>query len=71
MVRKIDKMFAKKPEKRPSAKKTKDLIPKNILEKIFLGPGESKAAFNIKNEVSNIDGVVSLNEGGILDNNTI
>ena len=32
----IDKMLTKKPEKRPSAKEAKDLIPKNILEKIFL-----------------------------------
>ena len=63
-------MFAKKPEKRPSAKEAKDLIPKNILEKIFLGPGASKAIFNIQNEVIDIDDVVSLNEGKILDNNT-
>ena len=32
----IDKMLTKKPEKRPSAKEAKDLIPKNILEKIFI-----------------------------------
>ena len=32
----IDKMLTKKPEKRPSAKEAKDLIPKNILEKTFL-----------------------------------
>ena len=32
----IDKMLTKKPEKRPSAKEAKDLIPKNIVEKIFL-----------------------------------
>ena len=32
----IDKMLTKKPEKRPSAKEAKELIPKNILEKIFL-----------------------------------
>ena len=32
----IDRMLTKKPEKRPSAKEAKDLIPKNILEKIFL-----------------------------------
>ena len=31
----IDKMLTKKPEKRPSAKEAKDLIPKNILEKTF------------------------------------
>ena len=33
-------------------------------------PGASKASFNIQNEVSDIDGVVTLNEGRILDNNT-
>ena len=32
----IEKMLTKKPEKRPSAKDAKDLIPKNILEKIFI-----------------------------------
>ena len=32
----IDKMLTKKPDKRPSAKEAKDLIPKNILEKIFI-----------------------------------
>ena len=32
----IDKMLTKKPEKRPSAKEAKELIPKNVLEKIFL-----------------------------------
>jgi len=63
-------MFTKKSEKRPSVKEAKDLIPKNILEKIFLGPGASKAIFNIQNEVSDIDDVVSLNEGEIFDNNT-
>ena len=32
----IEKMLTKKPDKRPSAKEAKDLIPKNILDKIFL-----------------------------------
>ena len=32
----IDKMLTKKPDKRPSAKEAKDLIPKNLLDKIFL-----------------------------------
>ena len=32
----INKMLTKKPEKRPSAKEAKDLIPKDILEKILL-----------------------------------
>ncbi len=32
----IDKMLTKKPDKRPSAKEAKDLIPKSMLDKIFL-----------------------------------
>ena len=63
-------MLTKKPEKRPSAKEAKGLINKNILKKIFLAPGESKVTFNIQNEVNDIDDVVILNEGKILDNNT-
>ena len=62
-------MLTKKPEKRPSAKEAKDLIPKNILEKIFLTPGASKVTFNIQNEVNDIDDIATLNEGKILDNN--
>ena len=32
----IDKMLTKKPDKRPSAKEAKELIPKSMLDKIFL-----------------------------------
>ena len=62
-------MVTKKPEKRPSAKEAKDIIHKNILKKIFLAPGASKPTFNIQNKVSDIDDVIILNKGKILDNN--
>ena len=40
-----------------------------LLFNMIVMPGASKASFNIQNEVSDIDDVVTLNEGKILDNN--
>ena len=42
---------------------------KAYLKKIFLAPGASKVTFNIQNKVSDIDDVITLNKGKILDNN--
>ncbi len=64
----IDKMLTKKPEKRPSSKEAKDLIPKNILEKIQIA---YKNKIEIKSRPFSSIGHRKTNENDNNDNNNI
>ena len=62
----IDKMLTKKPDKRPSAREAKDLIPKNILEKIFIA---YKNKIEIKSRPFSSVGGRKSNENNNINNN--
>ena len=61
----IDKMLTKKADKRPSAKEAKELIPKNILEKIMLA---YKNKIEIKSRPFSSFGNRKLNENENINN---
>ena len=64
----IEKMLTKRPEKRPSAKEAKDLIPKNIMEKIFLAYKnkieiKSRPFSSVGTRKSNTENSLNVNNG--------
>ena len=70
----IDKMLTKKPEKRPSAKEAKELIPKNILEKISLAYKnkieiKSRPFSSVGNRKSNDNSNTNYNSNNNINNN--